>query len=92
MKREIKMSSLSKVQINTLVGLIATAKPDLITCDDCFGQISEFAEMALEGRALSEGMKIVQRHLEQCPCCKGEYEALLDALREFDVTSETLSL
>lgn len=78
------MTSLSKEQIQTLVGLIATTKSDNVTCDDCFGQIGEFAEMALEGRELSEGMLIVQRHLEQCPCCKGEYEALLDALRELD--------
>ena len=76
------MSLLSKEQIQTLVGLISTTKPDTMTCDDCFGEIGEFAEMALEGRELTEGMKIVQQHLEQCPCCKGEYEALLDALRE----------
>ena len=78
------MSALSKEQIQTLVGLIATAEPDQLTCDDCFGQIGEYAEMALEGRELSEGMKVIERHLHQCPCCKGEYEALLDALKEFE--------
>lgn len=76
------MSSLSKQQIQTLVGLIATAESDQVSCDDCFGQIGEFAEMALEGRELSEGMKLIQRHLEQCPCCQGEYEALMEALQE----------
>ena len=78
------MSLLSKEQIQTLVGLISTTKADEISCDDCFGEIGEFAEIALEGRELTEGMKVIQRHLEQCPCCKGEYEALLDALRELD--------
>lgn len=76
------MSSLSIDQIQTLVGLIATTQPDRITCDDCLGQIGEFAELALGGRELTEGMEIIKRHLEQCPCCKQEYEALLDALRE----------
>lgn len=78
------MSKLSKEQVQILVGLIATAEPDSINCDECFGRIGEFAEMALEGREIPEGMQVIQRHLEQCPCCKGEYEALLDALGELE--------
>ncbi len=76
------MGSLSKEQIQALVGLIATTQPDKIQCDECLGQIGEYAEYALEGRELSEGMAIIQRHLEQCPCCKDEYEALILALAE----------
>lgn len=78
--------ALSKIQIQTLVGLIATTQPDNVSCDECFGRIGEFAEKALAGVELSDGMKLIQRHLEQCPCCKGEYEALLDAIREIEVT------
>lgn len=74
--------SLSKQQIQTLVGLISTTLPDEMSCEECYGQIGEFAENALDGRELSDGMKIIQRHLEQCPCCAGEYEALIDALKE----------
>ena len=79
------MSALSKKQIQTLVGLIVTTQSDKVSCDECFGQIGEYAEYALQGRELSEGMEIIQRHLEQCPCCKGEYEALLEALGELTV-------
>lgn len=78
------MSQLSNEQIQTLVGLIATTQSDSISCDDCFGQVGEFAEKSLQGVELSEGMKAIQRHLSQCPCCKGEYEALMDALREIE--------
>ena len=74
--------SLSVDQIQSLVGLIVTTEPDQASCDDCYGQIGEFAEISLEGRELSEGMASIQRHLEQCPCCRGEYEALLEALKE----------
>ena len=79
------MTTLSKEQIQTLCGLIVTTEPDQMTCDDCFGRIGEFAEYALEGRELSEGMKVIQVHLEQCPCCRGEYEALIEALQEVDI-------
>lgn len=78
------MSKLSKQQIQILVGLIATTEPDSVNCDECYGRIGEFAEMALEGREIPEGMKVIQTHLEQCPCCKDEYEGLLEALRELE--------
>ncbi len=77
--------ALSKEQIQTLVGLIATSQTDELSCDECFGQIGEYAEKALDGRELSEGMQLIQRHLEQCPCCSEEYKALLDALHEIEV-------
>lgn len=79
------MTQLSKDQVKSLVGLIATTQADKINCDECFGQIGEFAEYALEGRELPDGMRAIQVHLEQCPCCKDEYEALLLALRELEV-------
>ena len=76
------MSTLSIEQIQTLFGLIVTTETDTLNCDECFGRVGEFAECALEGRDPEEGMKVIQRHLEQCPCCKGEFEALMEALRE----------
>lgn len=79
------MTTLTQEQIQTLVGLIVTTESDQIACDDCLGQIGEFAEHALEGRELSEGMELIQRHLEQCPCCQGEYEALVEALKEIEI-------
>jgi len=83
------MTTLSVQQIQVLVGLITTTDSDQITCDDCYGQIGEFAERALEGRELCEGMQIIQRHLEQCPCCNAEYNGLLDALSELDSTFDS---
>jgi len=79
------MTKLKKEQIQTLVGLIVTTERDQMACDDCFGQIGEFAEYALEGRELSEGMLVIQRHLSQCPCCKGEYEILIETLKELSI-------
>lgn len=78
------MSRLTSEQIQTLAGLISTTQPDHLSCDQCFGRIAEFAELALEGQPLSAGMQVIQRHLQQCPCCKDEYEALLEALKEID--------
>jgi len=78
------MSQLSNEQIQTLVGLIVTTESDTISCDECFGQVGEYAEKSLQGVELSDGMKAIERHLKQCPCCKGEYEALIGALQEIE--------
>ncbi len=80
--------SITIEQLKTLVGLIGTTGPDSIDCDECFGRIGEFAEYSLENRELSEGMKVIEVHLRQCPCCNDEYLALIEALREFQVAEE----
>ena len=78
------MTKLSKDQIQRLVGLVSSAQSDGLNCDDCLGRVAEFAEASLEERELSEGLQAIQRHLEQCVCCRDEYEALVEALKEID--------
>ncbi len=69
-------------QVIGLLTSIATAVPDTLDCDGCFEMISEFAEAEIRGDELSVGLKSVQLHLSQCPCCAYEYEALLEAIRD----------
>ena len=76
--------ALSKEQIQNLVGMVATVEADELDCDGCFGQIAEFAEYHLATQELPEAMWAVQVHLEQCLCCKDEFNALLKALRALD--------
>lgn len=76
------MPKLTKGQLDKLIGLVSSAETDELSCDDCLRRIGEFAEASLEERELSDGLQAIQRHLEQCVCCKVEYEALLDALKK----------
>lgn len=80
------MTLLNKEQIQIFAGLVATAEPDGITCDECNGQVSQYAEQYLEGLPLSEGMSVVERHLRQCPCCKVVLEVVLAAMQELEAT------
>ena len=52
-----------------------------ITCDECFEEIDNFAEIELVGKSAAEAMPLVQNHLEQCQDCREEYEALMSALK-----------
>jgi len=62
------------------LGTVAKAVPDLLECDGCFELIAEFAEAEKRGDELSDLLRLVQKHLDQCPCCAYEYEALIEGV------------
>ena len=72
-------------QIAELIQLTATARSeDTIGCNGCFELMDQFAQAELEGRDAPEALEVVRVHLEQCKCCRDEYNALLTALREIE--------
>jgi len=54
-----------------------------LSCDEVHDLMDQFAEMHLRGENPSHLFPLVQRHLDMCPECREEFEALLVAL---DVT------
>jgi hypothetical protein len=72
---------LDRARLDWLVKIIFTTRPDELNCGECFDIIDTFAELKLAGKNTAEAMPLVQDHLDRCPPCKEEFEALLDALR-----------
>ncbi len=60
---------------------LAETREEEIGCDECFEQVDRFIEMELSGLSAAQAMPLVQQHLETCPECHEEFEALLVALR-----------
>ena len=75
---------LSNEQISGLLNLVANVEPDAMNCDGCYGKVAEFAEIKLRGSEIPEALQDVETHMRQCPCCKDEYEALLNGLHGLD--------
>lgn len=73
---------LSYQQITDLIELTVTTKDDSLGCDGCLELMDQFAQAELDGTSIPEALECVRTHLEQCKCCKDEYEALITALRE----------
>lgn len=73
--------ALSSEELNRLVRLATSVTDDEMDCDECFTHLAEFAETQLANRPLNEVMQAVQNHLHNCPCCRDEYETLLEALK-----------
>ena len=72
---------LTRDVLKKLLHAVARTRPDEIDCATCFESLDAFAEMKLEGRSVEEAMPLLQHHLAQCPCCREEFELLLEALR-----------
>lgn len=72
---------LTKKQLNSLVKLVADADNDDGDCGSCFDHLAEFAETKLEGKEIPEALRVVQVHIDQCPCCRVELDALMEGLR-----------
>jgi hypothetical protein len=75
---------LNKDMLKGMVRAILATRPDEIGCEECFAQVDQFVEMILGGADAAAALPLVQNHLNGCPDCREEFEALLEALRAFD--------
>jgi len=72
---------LEPTTLKRIVRSVLATRPDEIGCDDCFEQLDRFVELKLAGKNAAEAMPLVQDHLDRCPDCREEFEALLAVLR-----------
>ena len=60
---------------NTLHRLLGPAESELL-CDECFERIDEYVDLELRGAPADDEIPGMRPHLEGCPACREEYEAL----------------
>lgn len=80
LKKLIKPAQKETDRMSTLLKKLALTTPQEISCDDVHAVLAEFAEKKQQGHAISDLMAKVEQHLELCPDCRQEYEALLLAI------------
>ena len=51
------------------------------SCDEVYALLDEFTEAVAPGQDVAKLMPLVQLHLEMCPDCREEFEALLRVVR-----------
>lgn len=59
------MKPLDKITLRTLIKAVVETHDDEIDCNECFEQMSRFAELALEGKSPEKAMPLVQDHLKK---------------------------
>jgi predicted anti-sigma-YlaC factor YlaD len=56
-------------------GLLGPRGPE-IGCDECFDLLDEYVDLELEGLDADTRIPGMGAHLEGCPACREEYDAL----------------
>ena len=59
---------------------ILTADGEALGCEECFELLDRCADLIEAGQDIAEVYPEVKKHLDDCACCKEEFEALLAAL------------
>lgn len=77
---------LTQQQITFLSTLVTDANQrDSLGCDGCSELMAQFAESKAVEVETSPLLEAVRIHLEQCRCCRYEYEVFLIAMEEINV-------
>ncbi len=71
----------SDAGLKGMLDMVARTQEHELTCDEVHALIDQFAEMKMRGEDPTRLMPLVQQHLDMCPDCREEYEALMLALQ-----------
>ncbi|MDF1519395.1 MAG: hypothetical protein P1P73_02810 [Brevefilum sp.] len=80
-KPEKKMAMTSD-QAEKMLRMIEHTQAEELSCDEVFDLLDVYAEMAARGEDVGELYPLVEHHLEMCPDCREEYEAVMRILEQ----------
>ncbi|OGO43806.1 MAG: hypothetical protein A2Z04_03075 [Chloroflexi bacterium RBG_16_57_9] len=67
--------------VDQLLNAVLATRDIEIACSACFEVLDQFVDLQVAGTNSKEILSHVQQHLDQCPDCYEEYEALLVIVR-----------
>jgi len=60
--------------------ILEDVRTEEMSCDEMFIRLDEFVEAEVQSKDAEKLMPLVREHLDMCPDCDEEYEALLTIL------------
>jgi hypothetical protein len=69
-----------EIEARAALEMMVVTHDQELTCDEVHALLDQFAEMHFRGENPAHLFPLVQRHLDMCPDCREEFEALLTAL------------
>jgi len=67
---------ISKYQADKILHMIQVTQEVELSCDEVHELLDQYTEMAIRGEDVASLLPLVQYHLDMCPDCREEYEAL----------------
>jgi hypothetical protein len=68
-------------EVKAMLAMLEKTQENELSCDETHALIGEYAEMTLKGEDAVQLLSMVHHHLELCPDCREEYEALASILK-----------
>ena len=62
--------------------VLENAEKEEITCDELYEKLDLYVDREVDKKDAAELMPLIREHLDLCPECCEEYEALLDVLEK----------
>ena len=62
--------------------VLESVREEEVPCDEVYTKIDEYVEREVDKKDAAKLMPLVREHLDLCPECCEEYEALLDILEK----------
>ena len=63
--------------LKRLVQMIGRTEDTEYSCEDAHRLLDEYVDCIMRGEDATQMLPLVHKHLEMCPDCREEYEALL---------------
>jgi hypothetical protein len=70
-----------KISLEKLLRIIDYTQDIEVSCDDVEQILDQFAELAQRGEDVKQMMPLIQNHVDMCPECREEFEALMRVLQ-----------
>jgi len=87
-----KVSRPEQLSNDTVLGflrMLERVEREDITCDELYRKLDEYVEREVDKRDAAYIMPLMREHLEICPECCEEYEALLHIMQAADDNKTT---
>lgn len=68
-------------EFQKLIQMVEKTQEIEFSCDDVYQILDEYTEMVYRGESTEKLMPLVEHHIEICPDCREEFEALLRILQ-----------
>jgi hypothetical protein len=66
--------------------VLESVREEEISCDEIYAKIDEYVEREVNKKDAAQLMPLIREHLDTCPDCCEEYEALLNVVEKTDKT------
>jgi hypothetical protein len=79
-KKVSPRAELSNEAVLGFLRVLETLDKEEVTCDELYGKLDEYVEREAHVHDAARIMPLIREHLDVCPECCEEYEALLDVI------------